>query len=407
MKHPRPRLRRAVLTTGTIIGTVLATTFLTAAASAAPTITFKSGVLTILGDAGNNGLKVGSTPAGPITLNGVVVVVAGAPAPTRSNVSLIHLDGGAGDDTLIFDETNGALPRGEFVGGPGRNAMTGGSAADSFVGGTGVDRVIGGPGADTVSLGGGTDQFTWNFGDGNDRIDGGADGDTLLVNGSNADGGFIAKATGGGRATLRSFGPPFDTLDYAGFELLKIDNRTGNDFVQLDDLTGTGLTQLRATFDQGDAGSDALFVGAGDTGVRGVAVGSPTTGLSIGGMVGVSVVATGVDTLSLAGGAGNDIIDASRVALGTVTQVVMSGDNGPDTTGKNTLIGSPGDDFISSGSKGPGDRIEGRDGNDNLVGGPGNDQIFGGNGDDFLSGIGGHDVLDGGPGNNVIIPEAA
>jgi Ca2+-binding RTX toxin-like protein len=78
----------------------------------------------------------------------------------------------------------------------------------------------------------------------------------------------------------------------------------------------------------------------------------------------------------------------------------------PDGTraGRNTLIGGPGSDLLFSGSDGPGDRIEGRGGDDLLAGGPGDDQLLGGEGDDTLRGNGGHDVLDGGPGNNVIIP---
>jgi Ca2+-binding RTX toxin-like protein len=65
-------------------------------------------------------------------------VVGGA--ATASNVSVVHLEGGAGNDTLRFDEANGPMPKGEFLGGDGRDAFKGGSAADTRIGGAGIDR---------------------------------------------------------------------------------------------------------------------------------------------------------------------------------------------------------------------------------------------------------------------------
>ena len=53
-------------------------------------------------------------------------------AATASNVSVVHLEGGAGSDTLRFDEANGPMPKGEFLGGDGRDAFKGGSAADTL-----------------------------------------------------------------------------------------------------------------------------------------------------------------------------------------------------------------------------------------------------------------------------------
>jgi Ca2+-binding RTX toxin-like protein len=54
---------------------------------------------------------------------------------------------------------------------------------------------------------------------------------------------------------------------------------------------------------------------------------------------------------------GNDVIDASRLAAGTVTQLIENGNEGNDT-----LIGSPGHDQLFGG---PGtDRFEERGGND-------------------------------------------
>jgi hypothetical protein len=76
------------------------------------TISFEKGVLKVVGDAGNNSFTVGRTPAGVITLNGAQVVGGAA---TVSNVSVVHLEGGAGNDTLRFDEANGPMPKGEIA----------------------------------------------------------------------------------------------------------------------------------------------------------------------------------------------------------------------------------------------------------------------------------------------------
>jgi Ca2+-binding RTX toxin-like protein len=103
-----------------------------APANAAPTITFTGGVLTINGDAGNNGLVVGQTPGHIVTLNGSPVL--GGTVPVTS-VQVVRMNGGAGDDTLKLDETNAPMPGGELDGGPGNNTLIGGSQADTFIGG--------------------------------------------------------------------------------------------------------------------------------------------------------------------------------------------------------------------------------------------------------------------------------
>ena len=67
--------------------------------------------------------------------------------------------------------------------------------------------------------------------------------------------------------------------------------------------------------------------------------------------------------------AGNDVIDASGLAAGSI-QLTANGGDGADV----------------------------------LIGSAGNDTLQGGAGDDILIGNGGQDVLDGGPGANVVIP---
>jgi len=135
-------------------------------------------------------------------------VVGGA--ATASNVSVVHLEGGAGSDTLRFDEANGPMPKGEFLGGDGRDAFKGGSAADTRIGGAGIDRGTGGLGDHTVSLGDDADEFTWNVGDGNDHVDAGAGTDTLLFNGNDSRDIVIVSAAPSGRASVGSFTAPLE-----------------------------------------------------------------------------------------------------------------------------------------------------------------------------------------------------
>jgi Ca2+-binding RTX toxin-like protein len=133
------------------------------------------------------------------------------------------------------------------------------------------------------------------------------------------------------------------------------------------------------------------------------------------------------------GGAGNDVLDATRVG-GSAT---LSGGDGADVLlggdGWDTLAGGGGPDAISGGARtdtvsyadhaagvsvrlggsigngapGEGDSIAndieralGGDGNDLLVGTDGPDQIDGGSGNDRLEGLGGDDMLWGGSGDD-------
>ena len=92
---------------------------------------------------------------------------------------------------------------------------------------------------------------------------------------------------------------------------------------------------------------------------------------------------TGVTSVSVLGGAGNDVI---RV--------------GDDVTKPTTLLGGGGDDWIhGANSK---NTILGEDGNDVLVGGSADDVIYGGDGDDIVLGEGGNDNMFGQDGNDSL-----
>jgi hypothetical protein len=91
----------------------------------------------------------------------------------------------------------------------------------------------------------------------------------------------------------------------------------------------------------------------------------------------------GVTHVVMNGGAGNDVLDASRLDDVTVE-----------------FDGGSGNDSLISGSAGG--VLRGGDGNDTLEGGSGDDTLEGGAGDDRLMGSGGNDLLDGGTGDDTI-----
>jgi Ca2+-binding RTX toxin-like protein len=77
------------------------------------------------------------------------------------------------------------------------------------------------------------------------------------------------------------------------------------------------------------------------------------------------------DRIIINAGAGDDVVEASGLAPGTIQ-------------------------FTANGG----------DGNDVLIGSDGPDTLSGGAGDDVLLGNGGLDILDGGPGDNIVIQGA-
>ena len=380
-----------------MIGTAAATVAFTAPANAAPVITFTGGVLTINGDAANNSLIVGQTPAHTVTLNGSELLVRGATVPV-ADVQLVRMDGGAGDDNLRFDESHGAMPPGDFAGGPGRDNLVGGSKIDTLTGGNGIDRSTGGPGDDTVSLGDDSDQFTWNPGDGNDHLDGNAGTDTLIFNdshGTTADpfeGAQLNFFNDGSRTALQrdvqfqidgGWHNERNTISFSGFELVKAfmdggPNRFGNGAQIDDDLSGSDLAVVRVGLAPRDP-SQGLDP-RNSFGIRGTLgpdririSGRPAEGLTVS-QFGPTAIITGAHGFTIDPQEGDDVIDASRLAAGTVEQFRVVGHE----------IGD--------------------DGNDTLIGHPGTDRLFGGAGNDRLEGRGGTDTLDGGSGTNIIIP---
>jgi Ca2+-binding RTX toxin-like protein len=286
-----------------------------------------AGVLTVLGDAGNNTITVSRDAAGNILVNGGAVAIRGGTA-TVANTSLIQVFGQAGNDQISLDEANGALPAAHLFGGAGNDTLIGGSGNDLLSGGAGNDTLMGkggndllfGGAGDDVLIGGtgddqvfgqaGNDRMIWNPGDGSDLNEGGAGNDTVEVNGGNASENFTVTPNGTRVRFDRTDPAPF-FLDIGTSENLVVNMNGGDDVF----TASNGLAGLISLNVDGGAGNDRITGGDGN------------------------------DRLS--GGDGNDILIGGR--------------------GNDVLIGGAGDDtFVWNPGDGS-DTAEGQDGHDTMV----------------------------------------
>jgi Ca2+-binding RTX toxin-like protein len=273
----------------------------------------------------------------------------------------LTLNGLGGDD--VIDATS-------LEAGAVQLTMNGGLGEDVFLGSEGDDLVNGGDGDDTAFLGAGDDAFVWNPGDDNDVIEGQAGFDTMLFNGSNAAENINIFANGGRALFTRDIANVVMDLN----DVEKIDFRAlgGADSITIGDLSGTDVTEVRI-----DLGEAANLSGA-DT---------------------VTIQATSGDDVVLVFGDGNTV-----TVLGLAAQVVIENfDANQDRLVINALGG---DDVVEASGLAAGSMqltANGGDDDDVLVGGDGNDVLSGGAGDDVLIGGLGLDVLDGGTGDNVVI----
>jgi Ca2+-binding RTX toxin-like protein len=226
-----------------------------------------SGIISIFGNVQDNSFVISRDATGAILSNGVPI-----PGATVANTSLIRVFGMGGNDTVTFDETNGALPPALLFGGAGNDTLTGGSGADFLFGGggldallakAGVDTLFGGAGSDTLTGGDGDDQvfgegdddrMIWNPGDDTDLNEGGAGNDTVEVNGGNGAETFTTTANGTRVRFDRVTPAPF-ALDIGTTEKLVLNANGGDDSFS---ATGNLAALIQITVD-GGAGNDTLL----------------------------------------------------------------------------------------------------------------------------------------------------
>jgi Ca2+-binding RTX toxin-like protein len=170
-------------------------------------------------------------------------------------------------------------------------------------------------------------------------------------------------------------------MDLDDVESIDFNALGGADTIVVNDLSGTDLTELNAALavaGSGDAQPDNVIV----TGTKGDDVSiiggdaSAVIATGLAAQVNVTGAEAANDRLTVKVLAGDDVVDASAVAAGSVRLTLDGG------AGSDVLVGGAGDDVLLGG---PGDDV--------LIGGPGNDVIDGGDGDDTVIQLAGNDAL--------------
>jgi Ca2+-binding RTX toxin-like protein len=336
--------------------------------------------VTVNGAAGNDHISIVS--------NGTSVVVNGLSAQVtvdgaEANFDALVVDGLDGNDTV----NAAALAPGQINltidGGAGNDTIVGSAGRDLLIGGDGNDTVTGGAGNDIALLGSGDDHFIWNPGDGSDQVEGQDGFDTLTFNGSDA-AENIGIFTNGGRVLLsRDVGNV--VMDLGTIERIELAAAGGADTILVNDLTGTGVTQVAinlaaAGTAHGDGQADQVFIN-GTAGNDFITVDSGGGAVTVSGLaetVTITHADGALDQLTVAGGTGDDVIDASGLSANQIGLVLNGG------AGNDVIIGSHGGDTVTGGT-----------GNDVAALGDGNDVFIWnpGDGSDTVDGQAGSDTL--------------
>ena len=345
-----------------------------------------------IGDGAADTVTVAGTAAADqitIASSGASVVVGGLHAQVTIDGAeaandLLVVNGLGGDD--VISATNGlaTLIRLKIDGGAGNDTITGGDGNDQLAGGDGNDLIVGGRGDDVAQLGAGDDTFVWNPGDGSDVVEGQDGVDTLQFNGANIDEKIDISANGTRARFTRDVANI--TMDLNGVERINFTAKGGADTITVNDLTGTGVTQValdlagQPGIPGGDGASDLVNVNA-TADDDAITIAGNAGAVTVNGLAAQVTIAnsdgTG-DSLVVNGLAGNDSIDASGLAAGSVSLTINGG------AGNDTVTGSAGDDTVVGGT-----------GNDAACLGDGNDLFVWNPGDasDLVEGQGGVDTL--------------
>ncbi|MGY4295848.1 Ca2+-binding RTX toxin-like protein [Bradyrhizobium sp. i1.4.4] len=344
------------------------------------------------GDGAADTVTVNGTNGGQhieVTSNGTTVTVTGLPEV----VTIANAE--AANDRLVIQALGGndvidasllAAAIGLTIdGGAGNDTITGSQGADTLIGGDGNDKVTGGSGNDVALLGAGDDLFTWNPGDGSDTVEGGAGTDTLVFNGSNVAENMSISANGGRALLTRDVGAI--TMDLNDVEHVQIAAAGGADNITVNDLSGTGVTQVAIDLSagpgsqSGDGAADRVTVNgtAGDDNISVTTAGGSIVVNGLAAQVTIAHADAG-DVLTVNGGGGNDVINASSIKAGQPFSLNINGGDGNDT-----ITGSAGNDIVNGGR-----------GNDVALLGAGDDTFVWNPGD-------GSDIVEGGKGTDTLL----
>ena len=309
-----------------------------------------------------------------VNVNLKIGVGTGGLAEGDKYSNIENIRGGAGDDTLIGDDTANVIYAGK-----GSDRVEAGGGNDMIYTAGGYDTVDGGAGIDTVSYSDSWDKVVINLATGVGQY-GAASRDTL-VNVENIIGSkFDDTITGDAGTNMLNGGAGND----------KLHGGDGNDVL----IGGSGADVI-----EGGAGADTVSYASTHTGV--------TVNLATGGGLNADASQDGVQPIKpaidrgtdddLADGLGSTFVDGSYSAVNGVTDAT-----GDTYINIENVLGSAWNDNITGDALV--NRLNGGAGNDVLNGAGGNDYLLGGIGNDSLTGGVGADVFvfDVGFGNDTI-----
>ncbi len=313
----------------------------------------------------------------------------------RAAIGRIIVETRGGNDRVRIDDSNGtftdAIPT-TIDGGPGNDTIVGGAGSETLNGGPGNDSIDGKGGSDVSNLGPGDDSFVWDPGDGSDTIEGEAGTDTMVFDGAAASETVDLSANG---HQLRFFRSPANiTMDTHGVEHVDFNALGGADTVTVNDLSGTGVTNVNVDLagtlggTTGDGQTDRVSV-VGTNGNDAITAAGDTSGLTVSGLQTQVTVQhqEPADQLFVLGVGGNDNIAATGLAAGAVSEFLNGGD------GNDTIAGGPGAETLLGGNGN--DTIDGNGGSDQAALGAGGDTFVWdpGDGSDTIEGDDGRDTL--------------
>jgi Ca2+-binding RTX toxin-like protein len=331
------------------------------------------------GTAGKDTITI-SGAAGSIAVNGLPAQTTITGAEGANDSLVVNASGG--NDTVDASALSAGVVALTIDGGNGNDTIVGSHGADILLGGAGNDTVTGGQGNDTALLGDGNDTFIWNPGDGSDIVEGQAGTDTLRFNGANINEKFDLSANGSRVLMTRDIANI--VMDLNGMEHIQIAALGGADSVTVNDLSGTGVTQVAIDLAASggtapDGQADQVTINA-TNGADVIAIAGSAGAVSVNGLPDQVTIAhtDSGDALTVSGLGGDDVINASSLAAGVVNLTLNGGD------GNDLIIGSQGNDLIAGGR-----------GNDTALMGSGDDTFVWnpGDGSDIVEGQAGTDTL--------------
>ena len=298
-----------------------------------------------------------------------------------SNVSVIQIKGGKGDDTITL---NGVSIAAGINGQGGNDSIIGGSGNDTLVGGLGINTLAGGAGNDTVDYSKSATPLRMTVGV---KPKPAADFDYVFT-----DIETIIGTAGDDRITDASIAPHAIFGGDGNDKLIgngdgdTLDGGAGKDTLVAGD--GADATSKSPTnVLTGDSGKDLLIAGGAKDSLSGGSGDDrflPDPNIA-------DTTPAGGDTID--GGSGNDTIDDSAASAGVTVLVGGASSATADGVSQVEIVfGSAFADTLTDSTSHPID-IQGNGGNDTITGGSGNDTLSGGPG---------HDSIVGGPGNDLI-----